>query len=239
VPKLPALASSSATAKLPARSPASSSIPAHVVEVTQDKTPQPLVIDASIRAPSVAARELFAYVTELIRAGRGAELGSASEPNSTVQSAQVDMKRVAVNGVYDTATRARGKELIGREFPQRESKARVQATAATKPAATHATPATPATPATATPSQVLEAAPAAPPPPPNVKVAPHTPREAAEALLIYVSGPGANFGTKAAPSPIVRDAQGAMKNLTPDGIYGPKTAARIHALTGKQAPKRS
>jgi hypothetical protein len=217
----------------------SNMIPAHVVEVVDkpkvtSSAPQ---LEMGIRAPRVAAQDLFAYVTALVRAGKGDELGSAATPNSTILAAQNDMRLVKVNGVYDAPTRARGKELIGREFPQREQK---RAAATAKPA----TAPKPfgidlVIPPHAAPAVVLEAAPAAAPPPPSAKVPAHAPREAAEALLLYVGQPGADFGSKASPSSIVRDAQKAMGGITADGVYGPKTGARIAALTGKAAPQRA
>jgi hypothetical protein len=200
--------------KLLPASTASTTIPAHVVEVAPG-----LMIDASLRAPRVAAQDLYTYVTGLIRAGKSDQLGNASAPNSTIAAAQNDMRLVKVNGVYDAPTRARGKELLGREFPARDSK-RVAAV-----------------PVTATPAVVLES-PAIAPPPLSASVAARTPREAAEALLIYVQQPGADLGSKASPSSIVHDAQQAMGGITADGVYGPQTSKRIAALTGKAAPQR-
>lgn len=77
------------------------------------------------RAPSVAARQLYDYVTKIIRGGQGAQLREPAR-DDFVNEAQHDMKGAkllaALNkgqgGLYGPLTRARGKELIGREFPK-------------------------------------------------------------------------------------------------------------------------
>jgi hypothetical protein len=208
-------------------------IPSHAVDVTDDTadTAQPMA-----RAPRVAAQALYDYVTQVVRDGRGAELGTAGKPNATVRAAQTDMKLLTADGIYGAKTRTRGKELLGREFPAREAKTRGQPLTSTAAAPT--TPArTVVLAPNAAPAVVLEHAPAAEPPPPSQPVAAHTPRESAEALLIYVSAPQSDVGSKKKPNATVRAAQKAMGGLTADGIYGPKTRARIHTLTGKNPPR--
>lgn len=211
-----------------------STIPSHAIDVTDTAdTAQPMA-----RAPRVAAQALYDYVTQLVRDGRGAELGSAAKPNVNVREAQRDMKLLTADGIYGTKTRTRGKELLGREFPSREQKTRGQplpstTTAAPKPTPARAVVLSPH----AAPAVVLEHAPAAEPPPPSQPVAAHAPREAAEALYVYVSAPHSDLGSKKKPSAHVREAQRDMKQLTADGIYGPKTRARIKALIGKNPPR--
>jgi hypothetical protein len=209
-----------------------STIPSHEIDVTTD-TP---TAQAMARAPRVAAQDLYTYVTELVRADRGAELGSTAKPNATVRDAQRDMKLLTADGIYGTKTRTRGKELLGREFPPRESKTRGQPLASTstaKPVPQKAVVISPH----AAPAVVVEQAPAAPPPPPSQPVAAHSPQESAAALLLYVSNPKSDLGTKKKPNATVRAAQKAMGGISADGIYGPKTRARIHTLTGKNPPR--
>lgn len=230
-------------------------IPAHAVEVV-DSAPAN-AIEAS-RSPRQAAQQLYEYVVPLIRNGRGSVLGTKNAPNEIVARAQQDM-RIAVDGVYGPATRARGKELLGREFPAREQNNRVTKTPLgptpelhdvappEPPPAPIAAPAPPPRPIAAPaapPAPIAAPAPppepklVAPPPPPlSVPVTEHSSKEAAEALLIYVKSPGANFGTKNAPSKVVHDAQLDM-GLTADGIYGPATRDRGKKLTGKTFPPR-
>ena len=64
------------------------------------------------------------------------------------------------------------------------------------------------------------------------------PKQAALELLEYTkrSRP-AQWGTKAAPNPIVRAAQKDMGSITADGIYGPSTRSRAKAL-GVTLPPR-
>ncbi|HEX6290295.1 MAG TPA: hypothetical protein VFZ66_13970 [Herpetosiphonaceae bacterium] len=72
------------------------------------------------RSPKQAAQALHAYVTGVIRSGRGAtELGSKAARNNTVAVAQRDMRGLEVDGIYGPKTQARGKELLGIEFPSR------------------------------------------------------------------------------------------------------------------------
>jgi peptidoglycan hydrolase-like protein with peptidoglycan-binding domain len=229
-----ALASARVLDRQPAATPPApqlpaSTIPSHAVDLNDGAQAQPMA-----RAPRVAAQDLYNYVTELVRADRGAELGSASKPNATVRDAQRDMKLVTADGIYGTKTRARGKELLGREFPARESKTRGQPLASsTKPTPAKAV----VIPPHAAPAVVLEHAPAAEPPPPSQPVAPHSPRESAEAMYVYVSAPSSDLGSKKKPNATIRAAQKAMGGLTADGIYGPKTRARIHTLTGRNPPR--
>lgn len=71
------------------------------------------------RAPRVAAQELYDYANRLIRSGDGARLHQT--PDAFVAAAQIDMRmKVAAGqeGFYGPKTRARGKELLGREFPK-------------------------------------------------------------------------------------------------------------------------
>jgi hypothetical protein len=83
------------------------------------------------RTPKAAAQALFEYVTAAIAAGRGATLGTKSEPNAIVRDAQADMDNIDVDGVYGPATRTRGKELLGKTFPPRPSSSSSSSTPAT------------------------------------------------------------------------------------------------------------
>ena len=73
---------------------------------------------AAKRTDKTAALELLAYVTPILKAKRGAELGTKNAPNSFVKAAQVDMG-VTPDGIYGPETRTRGKQLIGSTFPAR------------------------------------------------------------------------------------------------------------------------
>ncbi len=205
------------------RSPATQAADARVEQflakqVSQPKasgpTPTPPPAAAEVvttqRTTKQAAQALHSYVTPLIRSGRGAELGSAAKPNDFVAAAQRDMKLIASDGIYGAKTMARGKELLGVEFPSRYG-------VGTKlPAA-----------------NVLNAAPAVPPVTTTNEQA-----RAAESLLAYLQKPGADQGVKGKPSSFVRASQSAMGALTADGIYGPATRARGAQLTGKTFPPR-
>jgi hypothetical protein len=72
------------------------------------------------RTATQAANELYTYVTATVRAGNGDTLGKPHAPNKTVLEAQRDMRGLVTDGIYGPKTRARGKELTGREFPARE-----------------------------------------------------------------------------------------------------------------------
>ena len=209
--------------KVTVKKPAAASIPANKVTVTTgtpkptpppgaatDRRDPPPEVVITQRTTKQAAQALYNYVTPIIRSGRGAELGSAAKPNDTVAAAQRDMKLVASDGIYGPKTQARGKELLGMEFPSRYG-------IGTKlPAA-----------------NVLNKPPAAPPITTTNEQA-----RAAESLLAYLSQPGANQGVKGSPSVFVKASQAAMGQLTADGIYGPATRARGAQLTGKTFPPR-
>ena len=70
-----------------------------------------------------AAQRLYDYVTAELRAGRAAGLGDKTHANATVRAMQTLMRSIVADGIYGPKTRARGKELLGREFPPREGKA--------------------------------------------------------------------------------------------------------------------
>jgi outer membrane biosynthesis protein TonB len=115
----------------PTPSPAPSPAPGPTPAPAPKPGPEPVIVihDAEIidtpspsRSARAAAQALYDYATGLIRSGRAALLGDSGNPNATVKAAQQDMGRVAADGIYGTKTRARGKELLGREFPARLSK---------------------------------------------------------------------------------------------------------------------
>jgi hypothetical protein len=97
----------------------------HTSHATPAHAAAPAPSSASGRTPTQAARELYDYVTSLVRAGHRDQLGSTASRNETVHRAQIDMKGAKLSaalargegGIYGNLTRARGKELLGREFP--------------------------------------------------------------------------------------------------------------------------
>jgi hypothetical protein len=221
----------------PPRSSAFDSIPSHAVEIVPEIPSTAMHADAeqaAVRGPKDAARELLSYISPLIRSGNLDALGSKEAPNTIIQAMQTDMRKVNADGVYGPKTQARGKELLGVEFPARAGGKRIvpkaqPSAAASKPKPSAAKPA----PAPPLPPAIAALKPAPPPPSLDVPVSEHSPKEAAEALWIYLQGPNPDRGHKGAPSEIVRAAQKDMAGgLKADGIYGPKTAARAKALTG-------
>jgi hypothetical protein len=74
---------------------------------------------ASKRSAQQAALDLLGYVTPILAAKRGAELGVKGQPNPIVKAAQLDMGDVPADGIYGPRTRAKGKALISKNFPAR------------------------------------------------------------------------------------------------------------------------
>jgi peptidoglycan hydrolase-like protein with peptidoglycan-binding domain len=181
---------------------------------------------AASRSPRQAATDLYTYVTQAMRQGLDAPLGSKSKPDDYLAACQRDMRLIASDGIYGPKTAARGKELIGREFPPRNAtKRRVSLNASvinSLPAAT---------------ASVLSLPPPEPPPLQS-SVAETSPREAAAALFELVTHPPVSWGSKAAPNPLIRGAQRDMGGLVADGVYGPKTQARGAILLGRSFPAR-
>ncbi len=70
------------------------------------------------RTAKEAAAALYAYVVPIAKAGRTSALGSKGKPNPVVQAAQRDMGLPA-DGIYGPATRTKGKQLLGKDFPPR------------------------------------------------------------------------------------------------------------------------
>jgi hypothetical protein len=108
--------------------PSKDKLPDHPVAL-EDKPAEPGKPEDKPRGARAAAQALYDYVTAAIRSGRGATLGDKSGPNAFVRDAQRDMGRLTTDGIYGPKTRARGKELLGREFPAREGATRVPARA--------------------------------------------------------------------------------------------------------------
>lgn len=232
---------SDAFPQLPPPRAAIDSIPSHPVEVVPGGAPSTAIdiTPQQVRTPKDAAKELLSYVSPLIRNGRADALGTKEAPNTIIQALQTDMRKVTADGVYGPKTAARGKELLGMEFPARAGAKRVVPKQAPPPLAAAPKPkASPAPASASIPPALAELKPPAAPPPPDVPVSEHSPKEAAEALLMYVTGAGVDWGSKPKPNPIIRDAQKAMQKLTADGIYGPKTRDRGKQLTGKTFPPR-
>jgi hypothetical protein len=71
------------------------------------------------RSANQAALDLLAYVTPILAAKRGAELGVKGAPNGVVKAAQLDMGDVPADGIYGPRTRAKGTALSGKKFPPR------------------------------------------------------------------------------------------------------------------------
>jgi peptidoglycan hydrolase-like protein with peptidoglycan-binding domain len=112
------------------RSPAKASVAPSVQQAPPanalSQQSEPVATESATRKPTQAAQDLYTYATALIRGGHGDQLGNKSAPDETVRSAQRDMKgKLATDGIYGPKTMARGKELLGREFPARTSAARV------------------------------------------------------------------------------------------------------------------
>ena len=180
---------------------------------------------AASRSPRQAATDLYTYVTQAMRQGLEGPLGSKTTPDEYLAAAQRDMRLIASDGIYGPKTAARGKELLGREFPPRHAtKRRV----------------IPATVINALPASTAAVLDFPPPEPPSLmsKVPVHSPKEAAAALFELVTHPPVSWGSKASPNYLLRDAQRDMGGLTADGIYGPKTQARGTLLLGRSFPAR-
>lgn len=93
--------------KPPAAKPAPKSAPAEVI-------PRPG------RTPQAAAQELYELATSLLKAGKGSMLGTGAAPSTRVLELQQGMGSIAADGIYGPGTRARGKQLIGKNFPVRK-----------------------------------------------------------------------------------------------------------------------
>jgi hypothetical protein len=245
----PAAAAPSAAAASYPKPPAASSEP----RTSSADAPQPAAAAAKsaeeTRTPKQAAQQLYTYVVPLIKAGNLAELGAKGKPNHFIANAQRDMRLIESDGIYGPKTAARGKELIGREFPSRTSKKRVSA--ATLPANWKVEPpgALTAVPEATLPvdppagplpqlwpgaGKVLEQS----PPAPSSSSTKRTPKEAAAALYALVHQSDVDWGTKVHPNTLIAAAQRDMGSVTADGVYGPKTAARAAALLGRAMPAR-
>ena len=231
---------------------AQESIPSHSVQVVQAtpptalpaaQTPPPAAkpAPAATRSPRQAATDLYAYVVPLVRAGDSTALGVKGHPSNFIAAAQRDMRLIASDGIYGPKTMARGKELLGREFPPRTAK-RVAPSPPPEPVvpALKVGPATfvPAAPPPVPPSVKAMTAPPVAPPPPSVRVNQTSPREAATALYALVKTPPVHWGTKANPNQLILAAQRDMGGLVPDGIYGPATRKRGKELLGMTFPPR-
>jgi hypothetical protein len=70
---------------------------------------------AAKRSPAQAAADLLAYVTPILAAKRGSELGLKNKPNAVVKAAQLDMNDLPADGIYGPRTSApRGRRSQGR-----------------------------------------------------------------------------------------------------------------------------
>jgi hypothetical protein len=179
------------------------------------------------RSPRQAATDLYTYVTQALRQGLDGPLGSKAKPDDYVASAQRDMRLISSDGIYGPKTAARGKELLGREFPPRVATKRRVAQI-------------PASVINALPPSTASVLSLPPPEPPSLdaRVNEVSPREAAAALFELVTHPPVPWGSKASPNSLIRSAQRDMGGLVADGVYGPKTQARGAILLGRQFPAR-
>jgi hypothetical protein len=89
------------------------------VTATASNVAQPAAAPAAHRSANQAALELLAYVTPILAAHRGSELGVKNAPNPVVKAAQLDMNDVPADGIYGPRTRAKGTALTGKKFPPR------------------------------------------------------------------------------------------------------------------------
>ncbi len=70
------------------------------------------------RTPVQAASDLYNYVTKINTAA--STWGTKTRPNDTIKRAQADMGQLVADGIYGPGTRARGKALLGKAFPERK-----------------------------------------------------------------------------------------------------------------------
>lgn len=80
--------------------------------------PAPKPVGPVARTPKKAAQDLLEYVSPILKARRGSELGTKGAPNAFVRAAQTDMG-VKPDGIYGPDTRTKGKQLLGVTFPAR------------------------------------------------------------------------------------------------------------------------
>ena len=206
---------------------------------------------ATTLGPRAAAQQLFRYVAGVISAGKASTLGTKGNPNPEVKRLQLAMGGIRGDGIYGPATRARGKELLGREFPARRRRRSVPEppTAVRQPPSPRLEPEPERLPPPA-PEEEEEPEEEAPEYEPAVlteleppELSQRSPKRAALDLLLYVrnigsTGRAAALGYKNHPSQMVKDAQRDMGDLIDDGIYGNKTRARGKALTQQRFPAR-
>jgi hypothetical protein len=125
-----------------------SKIPIHAIDVTPAPAPKPAAKPApqpavvSARSTKQAAEDLYTLAASLVRSNRGDELGTSLHPNEKVRAAQTDMRgNLKADGVYGPKTMARGKELLGKPFPNRNSTVKALPAPAPKPTAAAPKPA--------------------------------------------------------------------------------------------------
>lgn len=116
VPGTPALPSKPTT--LPSKRPFGDQ-PLEVDAGASNIGPSAAPTPAAKRSAKQAALDLLAYVTPILAAKRGSELGIKNQPNGVVKAAQIDMGDVPSDGIYGPRTRAKGTALTGKKFPPR------------------------------------------------------------------------------------------------------------------------
>jgi hypothetical protein len=210
-------------------------------------------------SPETAAAMLKLYLT---KSDGKVDWGSKQSPNPVILGAQRDMGGITADGIYGPKTQARGAALTLSSWPARPAApAAAKPKAAAKPSGTipsnpvtvtSSTSAKPAASTTAKPKPKPSTAPTPNKPPGAVSVdlpaqvvnTERSPKQAAQALHTYVtgvvrSGRGAtDLGSKQKPNDFIAAAQRDMRNVSSDGIYGPKTQARGKELLGQEFPNR-
>ena len=121
-PAAPRPPSSAAAAKPSSSKPKPSSKPSSAAAPPAAPTPPAaaVMVPKPGRSAEQAARELYNRATALLKAGKGAQLGTRNAPSAFVREAQQDMGGIAADGIYGGDTRTRGKALLGKSFPVRK-----------------------------------------------------------------------------------------------------------------------
>lgn len=219
-------------------------IPTHKVKLKKGKarrrkgTPRtPPKPSTPVLSAKQAAQALYEYASRLVSAGRASALGTKNRRNSKVKAWQAAMGRIKDDGIYGPATRRRGKELLGMEFPVRR---RAPRPGPPPPAPRPLAPASESDPVPEPPILLSSTAPTRAPAP-----AGRSARVAAAELLEYVRGVGTKgrarkLGYRGKPNAMIRAAQEDLgfSDADSDGIYGPQTRAAGKELLGVTFPAR-
>jgi hypothetical protein len=160
------------------------------------------------RSPQQAALELKTYLSNASN-----PRGKKGAPAATVKAAQVDMGMGAgADGIYGPKTQAKMDTILKSVgVPTGSIPKSAPAPVVSKPSAATSI----------------------------VTTSKRGPKEAAKDLQLYISNAKNSRGKKGAPASFVREAQldMGMGTAASDGIYGPKTQARMQSLLGVAASK--